>query len=774
MEQIPAIIDLETRDEKGVKFIPRDVGFDYLERFAFGPIFRYIRNRDRGEQEQISKYFNNRNYAQIYTMVFNLSTQKGEHRFVSDLYDFQEESLNRWMENLSTEVMAPDSDDALIAEYDFTWNRHNKVLKPWWSKFFIYLDFSYIPSRKDIRIQRIDDQCDNQFHTHVYEKTKIRLLQILMIRMNLERDGNEQNGIRELIRFFSDFDMEFVGSKITKSMYNRDLEPFLWESSTNYYIQKAGEWKQTLSNMEYIVRTLEFQSHEISLQNKYLRDSSKDPLKKSFVNEFIVHYKTEILTHSSEGLGPLMDAKDFLNLSRIFDFLAQIPNDEGLIAFSHTFKEYVVEHFTLMIQTVFSSTDSKTLNSTLCMQMMDKMNELDQIVKIQMKDHVLLRKSFVEAMINIINREYNRDETQIRMTEQFAIFFDDIAKKMNSTEATPWTESLVQMVMFMSDRDLFLEYYRQFLSRRILNKKTKDNDLDIQLIMRLKGMLGTYSTTRLEKMIFDATQSHESIQDYMDSPKPFSTHFEPMNITFGNWPHLPNTPIQLPDPIRTCIMHYEEDFGRKRTGYKVEPIFSFGTAVVNVQYEKKSYDFVFNIPQATVFYLFMQAPMGRAPANSVGMGLTNSLTYLEIRERTQMSDMFLKRVLHSLSCNRNLRILKKTPESNSIQESDSFQLNLEFHSPNRVIHVPCAVFEESNVTKKVQEDRSYEIQASITRIMKTRQHMKHQDLVMETTKQLSVRFHPTIESIKKNIGILIEKEYLERDEKDHSTYKYLA
>lgn len=760
MEQIPAIIDLETRDEKGVKFIPRDVGFDYLERFAFGPIFRYIRARDRGEQEQISKYFNNRNYAQIYTMVFNLSTQKGEYRFVSDLYDFQCESLNRWMENLSTEVMAPDSDDAFIAEYEFVWNRHNKVLKPWWSKFFIYLDFSYIPSRKDIRIQKIDDQCDNQFHTHVYEKTKIRLLQILMNRMNLERDGNEQNGIRELIRFFSDFDMEFVGSKITKSMYNRDLEPFLWESSTNYYIQKAGEWKQTLSNMDYITRTLHFQSHEISLQNKYLKDSSKDPLKKSFVNEFIVHYKTEILTHSSEGLGPLMDAKDFVNLSRIFDFLAQIPNDEGLIAFSHSLKEYVVQHFTLMIQTIFTSTDVKTFNSTLCTQMMEKMNELDQIVKIQMKDHVLLRKSFVEAMTQIVNREYNKDETPIRMTEQFAIFFDDIAKKLNSTEATSSIDSLIQMVMYMSDRDLFLEYYRQFLSRRILNKKTKDNDVDIQFIIRLKGMLGTYSTTRLEKMIFDATEGHESIQDYMDSPKPFTTLFEPMNITYGNWPHLPNTSIQLPESIQTCVMHYEEDFRRKRSGYKAEPVFSYGTAVLNVQYEKKSYDFVFNIPQATVFYQFI--------------GHIHSLTYQQIRDETQLSDAFLKRVLHSFSCNRNLRILKKTPETNSIQESDSFQLNLEFHSNNRVIHVPCAIFEESNATKKVQEDRTYEIQASITRIMKTRQRMKHQDLVMETTKQLSARFHPTVESIKKNIGILIEKEYLERDEHDHSTYKYLA
>ena len=760
MEHIPGVHDLETRDEKGVKFIPRDVGFDYLERFAFAPFFQYIRTKDYGKQEKISKYFNNRNYAQIYTMVFNLSTQKGEHRFVSDLYDFQQESMNRWIENLSTEVISQDNDDEFISEYEFIWNQHNKALKPWWSKFFIYLDFSYIPSRKDVRIQRIDDQCDNQFHTHVYEKTKTRLLNILMKRIHLERDGNPQNGIHELIRFFSDFDMEFVGSKIVKSMYNCDLEPFLWEYSTNDYIQRAGEWKQTLSNMDYITRTLEFQSYEISLQNKYLKDSSKLTLKNSFVNEFIIHYKTEILTHSSEGLSSLMDAKDFMNLSRIFDFLAQIPNEEGLIAFARSLKEYMIHHFTVMIQSIFTSGDSKTLNSILCTQMMEKMNELDQILKIHMKDHMLLRKSFVESMTHVVNSNYQKDEISIRMNEQFAIFFDDIAKKMNSTEATPWIDSLTQIVMFMTDRDLFLEHYRQLLSRRILNKKTKDDETDLYFIMRLKSLLGTYSTARLEGMLSDAKNDHASLQDYMDSMKPFSTRFEPQNITFGNWPRLPNTPIRLPPPIRECVKHYEEDFKMRRSGYRAEGVYSFGTAVVNTQYEKKSYDFVFNIPQATVFYKFM--------------GHTNVLTYQQIREETQLSDAFLKRVLHSLSCNRNLVIFKKTPETNSIQESDSFHLNLEFHSANRVIHVPCALFEESNIVKKVEEDRTFEIQASITRIMKSRQRMKHQDLVAEATKQLSMRFYPSVESIKKNIGILIEKEYLERDEKDHSTYKYLA
>jgi hypothetical protein len=247
-----------------------------------------------------------------------------------------------------------------------------------------------------------------------------------------------------------------------------------------------------------------------------------------------------------------------------------------------------------------------------------------------------------------------------------------------------------------------------------------------------------------------------------------------MNITFGNWPRLPNTQIQLPAPIRECIAHYEEDFRTRRSGYKAEPVYSFGSSVLNIQYPKKSYDFVMNIPQTTVMYIFMGNLESCMPTESAGAKDKVLWSYQQIKDQTQLSDVFLKRVLHSLSCNRSLRILQKSPETNSVQESDTFRFNVDFHSPNRVIQVPCAIFEESNVSKKVDEDRTFEIQASVTRIMKTRQRMKHQDLMMEVIKQLSTRFQPTVESIKKNIGILIEKEYLERDVNDHSVYRYLA
>ena len=76
--------------------------------------------------------------------------------------------------------------------------------------------------------------------------------------------------------------------------------------------------------------------------------------------------------------------------------------------------------------------------------------------------------------------------------------------------------------------------------------------------------------------------------------------------------------------------------------------------------------------------------------------------------------------------------------------------------------------------QKVDEDRKHEIEACIVRIMKSRKHCNHNQLVTEVVEQLSSRFQPSPVIIKKRIEGLIEREYIKRSDADRKAYVYLA
>jgi cullin 1 len=87
----------------------------------------------------------------------------------------------------------------------------------------------------------------------------------------------------------------------------------------------------------------------------------------------------------------------------------------------------------------------------------------------------------------------------------------------------------------------------------------------------------------------------------------------------------------------------------------------------------------------------------------------------------------------------------------------------------RKIRIPVASIEASHSKARVDEDRSYAIEAVIVRIMKARKTMKHQQLISEVLSQLAF-FKPQPRVIKKRIEALIDREYLERSAEDQQQY----
>ena len=82
------------------------------------------------------------------------------------------------------------------------------------------------------------------------------------------------------------------------------------------------------------------------------------------------------------------------------------------------------------------------------------------------------------------------------------------------------------------------------------------------------------------------------------------------------------------------------------------------------------------------------------------------------------------------------------------------------------------VQEKEQTQEKVFQDRIFAVDAAIVRIMKSRKSMKHNTLISELFEQLKFPAKPA--DLKKRIESLIDREYIERDESDSTSYLYVA
>ncbi|KAL9588748.1 MAG: hypothetical protein Q9203_002452 [Teloschistes exilis] len=381
-----------------------------------------------------------------------------------------------------------------------------------------------------------------------------------------------------------------------------------------------------------------------------------------------------------------------------------------------------------------------------------------------------------------------------RSSEYLSLFFDENMKKdikgKTETEVDNLLDKGITLLRYISDKDMFERYYKKHLSKRLLMKKSVSMDAERQMISKMKLEVGNTFTQRIEAMFRDISVSEGLTTSYKKHIRELGdadsqrAELDVNVLTATMWPMEAMSSSHGEERKLICIFppevdrikqSFEKFYLNKHSGRQLTWQGNMGTAELRAYFSemkgKKQRELNVSTHMMVIVLLFNDLAPGKF------------LSYDEIQARTNIPDHDLKRNLQSLAVAPKTRILVKEPMSKDVRRDDKFYFNEKFTSPFQRIKIGVVASgnkvedrdERQETEKRVDLERGQTIEAAIVRTMKQRKELKHQQLITEVIQQLSARFSPDVNLLKKKIESLIEREYLERvGDIDKPAYRYMA
>ena len=318
------------------------------------------------------------------------------------------------------------------------------------------------------------------------------------------------------------------------------------------------------------------------------------------------------------------------------------------------------------------------------------------------------------------------------------------------------------------DKDMFADLHRTYLAKRLIGKRSVSSDAEKLIVGLMKMQCGAQFTSKLEGMLYDyqlagATQTeYDTVLRAWQPQQSLDVRqivFHNTLLTASYWPTQKPREFCYPPEMSALQMHFTEWYKGKFGVRSLQWVATLGDVSVAVYLKTRDYEVTVTVLQAVVLRCFHQ--------------LSEELTFSQISTQSGIKDEeVLKRVLHSLACQKHKLLLKGSEAKGLTQES--FRANTGFTNKLKKFRVPMAALDDTEnvASRHVLEDRTNSVDASIVRIMKSRKILAHSELQFEVMRQL-IGFQPEVRFIKQRIESLIEREFLERDTNDTRCYKYV-
>ncbi|CAM0881246.1 unnamed protein product [Alopecurus aequalis] len=709
--------------------------------------------------------FSSEEYIHLYTTIFNMCTQKPPHDYSKQLYERYKKTLEDYIKSIVLPSIKEKHGEFLLRELVERWKNH-KVMVRWLSRFFHYLDRYYVSRKLLLPLRELGMTC---FHDLVFNELKTTLATIVIDMVNDERDGQLID--RALVKDVLDIYVEIGRGSL--GLYELDFEQAFCKSTAEYYSKKAQTWMLEDSCPEYMFKAEECLQKERERVVHYLHSSTEPKLLEDTMLELISRRAEQILNKENSGCRVLLLDGKTEDLSRMYRLFSKM--EDGLSQVSKIFKEHVSEEGMSLLKHVADAAngrknEKKEVACSLEQDFVRKAIELHDKQLTYVTNCFQNQTAFHKALKEAFELFCNKDVAGCSSAESLAAFCDNILRKGGSDKLSDESveetlDKVVTILTYISDKDLFVEFHRKKLGKRLLFDKSVNNEHEGSLLSKLKQYFGGQFTSKMEGMLTDMAKARDhqtEFETYKSNNYPESFPRVDVSVTVlttGFWPSYKTFNINLPSEMIKYVEAFKNYYNSKQKHRKLNWIYSMGNCNIVAKFDTKTIELIVTTYQAALLLLFNDF---------------DRLGYSEIVTQLNLPDDDAVRLLHSLSCGK-YKILDKEPSNRTICPSDIFQFNHKFTDKMRRIKVPLPPTDEKKkVIDDVNKDRRFSIDASIVRIMKSRKVMGHQQLVAECVEQLSRMFKPDIKVIKRRIEDLISREYLERDLEKANTYNYLA
>jgi len=689
---------------------------------------------------------------ELYQYVENLCS----HGMAEKVYHQLKELVEQHVE-ATVQQFIGESQDKLIfmKKMNEAWSDHCQQIIMCRS-IFLFLDRTYVLATPGVL--SIWDLGLDTFRKHVLTHTlvQIRTVDGILMLIEQERHGDmiDRSLVKSLLRMLVDL-----------QIYQDAFEKKFLTATDKLYGSEGTTLVNELDVPAYLIHVEKRLKEENERLLHYLDSSSKWQLIHTVEKQLLAEHLNTILVR---GLDVLLEENRLTDLALMYNLFGKIKTGQPELATKTSIKTGRAELCAKMNEYIKKRGKVIVINpekdKTMVQELLDFKDKLDVCLDKCFSNNDKFSTAIKDSFESFINQRQNKP------AEMIAKFVDSKLRAGNKESSEEEMERLLDKVMvlfrFIHGKDVFEAFYKKDLAKRLLVGKSASIDSEKSMLSKLKAECGAGFTSKMEGMFKDMELS----KDINMAFKQYLTHSRSeacsvdlvVNVlSMAFWPTYPVLQVHIPQYLAKYQDIFYNFYKSKYSGRKLQWQPSLGHCNLKATFKAGVKELQVSLYQALCLLQFNEG---------------DQLSLEELVLATNIEDGEIRRTLQSLACGK-ARVIAKNPKGKDIKDGDKFFFNKEFTNALYKIKINQIQMKETNEEQKATEervfqDRQYQIDAAIVRIMKMRKSLSHNLLITELYNQLKFPVKPP--DLKKRIESLIDRDYMERDKDNSNQYNYVA